>query len=160
MDLGEHPDAAALEAGDEVELPHRPRAVERTGDDAGDLVRELRVGTRTGERELPYVEVKVEVGVLDPVGVVEAQRHLGQAPAQRRKQREALRHQIADVIDLQWPAWPLGVVQNRESADVAALARGLECQELRVEAGQLAHAGSLTYCGGFAVNPAPEPVTP
>ena len=85
------------------------------------------------------MEVDVEVRVLDPVWVVEAQRDLRQAPVQRRQQREALGHERADVIDLEPAAGALGIVQDGERADVPALAGSLEREELRIEAGQLAH---------------------
>ena len=46
MDLGQHRDQAALEPVDQIELPERPGAVERPGEDPRDLLGELLVGAR------------------------------------------------------------------------------------------------------------------
>ena len=75
-------EVVALEALDDVDLPQRAAAVERTADDAGDLVGELLGVARRREREVPDVEVEVEVRVGDPVGAVEAERYLHHAPAE------------------------------------------------------------------------------
>ena len=62
---------------DHVELPQRPRAVERARHDPRDLVGELVVGARRGQRHLAHVVAEVELGLVDPVGIVEPERHLG-----------------------------------------------------------------------------------
>jgi hypothetical protein len=36
------------------------------------------------QRQLANVEVQVEIGILDPVGVIEPERDLDDAPAKRR----------------------------------------------------------------------------
>jgi hypothetical protein len=88
--LGEQRDAAITEAVDHVQLPQGVRAVERSRDEARDLVAELAVVARRGKRELPNMELEVECSVLDPVRVIDAERDGSQAPAKRWQQVDAL----------------------------------------------------------------------
>ena len=66
-----------------------PGAIEREGGEAADERRELlgRAGRR--ERGGADVVVEVEVGVLDPQRVVQAEGHLDQPAAERRREVEA-----------------------------------------------------------------------
>ena len=90
VDLRQHADEPGLVALDHVQLPQRPRAVERPRHDPRHLVGELLVGARRRERHLAHVVAEVDLGLLDPVRVVEPERHLGEPPAQRRELRRAL----------------------------------------------------------------------
>ena len=67
-------------------------------------------------RRLADVEVEVEVGVLDPVRVVEAERHLGELPAERRQHVDALADQPADVLAAQRAAGRGRRVVDRQAA--------------------------------------------
>jgi hypothetical protein len=80
--LGVHRGPAAHQALDEVHLPEWTAPVERALMQAGELLAELLVVAGRGQRDLPYVELQVEVGILDPVRVVEPERHLGEPPAE------------------------------------------------------------------------------
>src|SRR5206468_2427754 len=100
---------------------------------------QLSVVARPWQRELPHVEVEVEVGVVDPVRVVEAERHLGEPPAERGQQRQALLHEPLYVAGVELAARSARGIENRHARHVAGLARALERQELRVHAGQLPH---------------------
>ena len=82
---------------DDVELPQRPRAIQRQRHDPRDLVGELLVGARRRERHLAHVVAEVDLGLLDPVRMVEPERHLGEAPAQRRQLGGALLDQPRDL---------------------------------------------------------------
>jgi hypothetical protein len=144
MDLREHGDVARAQAADDVQLPQRLGAVQRPRHDPRDLLGELLVASRRGQAELAHVEVQVEVEVVDPVGIVEAERHLLQAPAQRRQQRQALGDQRLDVGEREVPGRRRRRVEDRDARDVPALARRLEREELRVEARQLAHRSTAT----------------
>ena len=64
--------APARQAVDQVQLPQRPAAVERPGVQPGGLVGELAVVAGLGQGQLADVELDVEVGVLDPVRLVQA----------------------------------------------------------------------------------------
>jgi hypothetical protein len=100
VDLRQQGDAVAVEAADDVQLPQRTGAVERAGDDPGDLVGELAVRARGGQRELADVEVQVEVLVLDPVGMVDAERDLGELPREgaRRWSRSPMSRQRSRAV--------------------------------------------------------------
>ena len=106
-------DVAGLEPVDQVELPQRVGAVERARRDARDLLGELVVGAGRRERDLADVEVQVEVDVVDPVGVVEAERDLGEAPAQRRElgSRSVSSASMSARVEL-----PVGVVEGSRIA--------------------------------------------
>ena len=51
------------------------------------------------QRHLAHVVAEVDLGLLDPVGMVEPERDLGQPPAQRRQLRRALGEQQLDLFD-------------------------------------------------------------
>jgi hypothetical protein len=71
---------------DQVDLPERSAALQRPGVQAGGLLGELPVAAGGGQGKLPDVELDVEVRVLDPVRLVQAQRHVDQAAAEERDQ--------------------------------------------------------------------------
>ena len=124
---------------DHVQLPQRPRAVERAREDARHLLGELLVVAGRGQRQFAHVEIQVEVLVVHPVRVVEPQRDLDEPPAERREQRQPLLEQALHVAAVELPARRGRRVEDRDSADVPRLARRLERQELRVETGELSH---------------------
>jgi hypothetical protein len=85
------------------------------------------------------MEVQVEVRVLDPVRVVDPERHLHEPPAERRQQVQALRDEAADVVDLERPAGHGRRVVDGQPSDMPVRPGRFHRQELRVEAGQLPH---------------------
>jgi hypothetical protein len=85
------------------------------------------------------VEIEVEVRVVDPVAVVEAERDLDQAPPKRRDERQALGDQVLQVGELEDAARRRRRIDDRHAADVPVVARAFEGQELRVDGRQLAH---------------------
>ena len=143
VQLGQHRHAAALEPLDQVQLPQRPRAVQRAREDPRDGLGQPAVVARRRHRALADVEVEVEGRVLDPVRQVDPERHLDQPPAERRQHVQPLGHHAADVADLERAARRGRRVVDGEAADVPVRARGLHPQELRVEARQLAHTSVL-----------------
>ena len=64
--LRQHRDAAVGEALDEVDLPQRLGAVQRTGDDAGDQLAQLLEAAGARQCGAAYVVAEVEVRVVDP----------------------------------------------------------------------------------------------
>jgi len=88
VDLGQDGEAVAGQALDDVALPERAVAVERAGDDPGDELLDLLVRAGWRDRRVPDVELEVEVGVLDPERVVEAERDVAQPTGERFEQRE------------------------------------------------------------------------
>ncbi len=107
---------------DHVQLPQRAAAVQRAGEDPRHRLGQLPVVAGRRHGGLADVEVEVEVGVLDPVRVVEPERDGHEPPAQRRQQREALRDQAADVLDAERAARRGRRVVDREPADMAVRA--------------------------------------
>jgi hypothetical protein len=105
MDLRERGDIALRQSMDHVQLPQRPGAVQRTGEDARDLLGELLVAARRGKRELADVKVQVEVPVVHPVRVVESERDLGELPPERRQERQAFLQQPLHGARVEGPAW-------------------------------------------------------
>ena len=144
MELGQHRDATVAEAVDQVELPERMGAVQRAGDEPRDLLGQHPLVAGRGQRELADVEVEVEVRVVDPVGVVDPERHLGQAPAKRRQQVQPRGDQLGDRLERQLAAGRGGLVVDRQGADVGVVAAVLDRQELGVDAGQLLHCDPFT----------------
>ena len=73
------PTLPSVEAVDQVQLPQRPRAVERAREDPRHLLGDLLVGRRRRDRQLAHVVLEVEVRIVDPVRVVEPERHRASA---------------------------------------------------------------------------------
>ena len=137
VDLGENAHQATLEPTDDVPLPQRARPVEGRDDDPGDLLGELHVVARRGDGDLPEVELEVEVGIVDPVGVVEVERVGHQLAAVDVEQVDALLEHLADLgIDV---ARPLPRLEDDDRRDVSELGRRLHAQEGGVGGTQLFH---------------------
>ena len=131
-------EALVGETLDHVGQPQRPRAIERPRDDARDDLGELVVAPGRRDGRVAHVEVQIEVGVLDPVGMVEPERDLDQAPAQRLEEVQAL-------LELRAPR-RVGVIAgrvrprvDRQPRDVSELRTRLEMQERRVQSRELLH---------------------
>ena len=86
VDLRERGDVASLEPFDDPALPQRTVAVEGHLDEIGRERGELTLAARRRDRDVVEVLVEVEVGVLDPEWMVDAERDLGEAAAERRGQ--------------------------------------------------------------------------
>jgi hypothetical protein len=139
VDLREHRRVARLETVDQVQLPQRPRPIERAREDPRHLLGKLLVVPRRDQRELADVEVQVEVLVVEPVGVVQPERDLHEPPAHRREQRQPLCQERLDVGAGDRAARAGRRVEDRQPAHVPGLARRLEREELRVQARELTH---------------------
>src|SRR4051794_22210482 len=147
VDLREDGCIAGLEPVDHVELPQRPRPVERAREDARHLLAQLRVGARRGQCELAHVEVEVEVRVVDPVRIVEPERDLDELPLERRQERQPLAQERLQVAARDRAARPRAGVDDPQSANVARLTVCLQREELRVEARELPHAVTAASTG-------------
>ena len=143
VDLRQQRHAATLEPVDQVQLPQRPAAVQRAGEDAGHDLGQAVVVARRRDRGLADVEVEIEVRVLDPVGQVEAERNLGQAPLEHGQQVKPLADQAADVLCGKVAAGGGGRVVHRQASDMPVGPGVLHAQELGIQAGELAHGDIL-----------------
>ena len=74
----------AVQAFEHVDFPQRPVQIERARVDARDLDTELAPVARFGQRDVAHVVFDVEVLVVDPVRVVQLQRHALQLAAKHR----------------------------------------------------------------------------
>ncbi len=140
VDLGELGDqAATVDAFDDVQLPERPSTIERARVDAADRLAELLGCARRRHRVVADVEVDVEVGILDPVRQVEAERNLDEAPAERRQLVDAFEDQLLHRLDT-GPAGHAGRVVDVERGDVTERGRRLHVEEAHIDAAELPHA--------------------
>ena len=140
VDLREHRDVARLQAVDQVELPQRPAAVERPRGDPRDLLGELLVVARRRQRDLADVEVAGRSRCRPPSrgsrGPAAPRPGASAAAAAGAAARRSAPGRPAQLSE---PAGRRRRVEDRQARDVSGLARGLEGEELRVEARQLAH---------------------
>jgi hypothetical protein len=123
MHLGQHRHPALGEAVDQVQLPQRMGSIERPREDPRDRLGQLAVVARRRHRALTDVEVDVEVGVVDPVGVIEPERHLDELAPERRQQVQPAADDPADVRDLDGASRGRRGVEDREAAHVPVGAR-------------------------------------
>jgi hypothetical protein len=91
VDLGQQREAArrqlveAVQPLNDVDLSQRALQVERARVDARGLDAELAPVAGLGQRDVAHVVLKVEQLVLDPVGLVQRQRHVQQLAAEERR---------------------------------------------------------------------------
>ena len=101
------------------------------------------VVTRRGQGQFAHVVLEVEVGILDPVRVIETERNRREPPAERRQQMHALQQHRGHPLRSQDTARRRRRVVDREARDVAMGTAVLHGEELRVEASQLADTAIL-----------------
>ena len=138
VDLADDRDLAVLEALDDVHLPERPRPVQRPTEHVGGELRQLRPAPRGGQGRPAQVVVEVEVGVLDPDRVVQAERHLDQAAPERWQQGQAVLDEGSHPLEAV-ATGHRGRVEEHDRTDVHVVGRGLTRQERGVEAAQALH---------------------
>ena len=123
VDLRHHGLVPALEAVDQVELPQRAGAVERARHDPRHLLGQLRVAAGRRQRQLADVVLEIEVRIVDPVRVVERERHFLQPPAEGWQQRQPLGDHVVDVGELEAAVGARARIEHSHAADVSSLAR-------------------------------------
>ena len=133
--LGDEGDLAVLEALDDPHLPQGPVAVELAADDVGREIAQLAHAAGRGEGGPPQVVVDVELRIVDPHGVAEAQRHLDEAALEDGGQGDAVVDQLADAAEGVATGHRRGV-EDRCDRHVHVQGRCLHVQEARVEAAQ------------------------
>ena len=141
MELREHRPPTVAEPLDDVHLPERVVPIHPTTDDPSDLLGELVGGTGRREPDLTDVEVEVEVRVVHPVRMVEPERHLHHAAAQRSDMTDEGAEPLVHGgvrVELRIRAFV-----DRETVHVPVRRRRLHVEERRVEPGELLHRPSL-----------------
>ena len=152
--LGDDGDALVGQALDDPHLPQGLGPVERmTGDVAGQ-VGQLAQATRTGHRGPPHVVVDVEVGVVDPHRVTQAERDLHQPTPEHRGAGDpggdGLLHPLEGIAPGDG-----GRVENQGEGHVHVESRCLEVQEACVESTQSFHSRPFPYRWGRPVSRTP-----
>ena len=128
---------------DYVCLPERLAAIERPRVQARNLDAELAPVARLRQRDVPHVELDVELGILDPPGPIEHPRHRDEPATEMRKALDACREEPQDVLEPHLAAGCGGGVIDPEPGDVHEVVAAFELQERVIEPGQLSHARTL-----------------
>ena len=134
MHLQEDRSSVVLESFEDVELPERLAAVERTGQDSPHRALQLQPAARLRDRRSPEVEVQVEPIVVDPERPGEAGGQAKDALPQTRREVEARGGDAGDILVRE-----RSVLARREhghARDVHVHGGALEIEEARVEAGE------------------------
>jgi hypothetical protein len=100
---------------DEVKLPQRPGAIERPPRYRCGQLGELAVIPGRRQGDLVQVVRQIKVRIFDPVRLIDAERDLDEPATQRRKQVQALLHDVAQVIERQ--RCPIGL-EREDIADM------------------------------------------
>ena len=96
VDFGDERETAGRQAGDIVEpldhgeFPQRLGQVHRPGVEPRDLDAELAPVAGLGQRDVADVEFDVELGILDPIGMVDVERHADEPLAEAARAGQPL----------------------------------------------------------------------
>ena len=134
--LGQQGEAVAGQPLDQPDLPQRPRAVERLGEDAAGKPLELLVAARAGQRRVAHVEADVEVRIVDPDGAPLVERHERQPLAVAGDQMEPGDDLVHEVLVGRRVA-----VEHHAPTDVHVRRVALQMQKRAVETGQAVRVG-------------------
>lgn len=89
----------SIETFDDVHLPQRSTAIERTCVQARNLVHQLAPVAWLGQRQVAHVELEIDLRILDPVGPVESQRNHRQAPPEDGRDMQSRAEMPKDVLE-------------------------------------------------------------
>jgi len=138
VDLGDDADATVLEALDDPHLPQRAIAVELAAGDLPGELTQLAAPARGRGADAPQVVVEVEVLVLDPHRVVEAEGDLGEAAVEQRRHVQPGADELLDLVERVAPGHG-GRVDHHGHGHVHVVRGRLEVEEGGVETGQAFH---------------------
>ena len=134
MHLEEDRTSVVLESFEDVELPERLAAVQRTGQDSPHHALQLEPAARLRDRRSPEVEVQVEPIVVDPERPGEAGGQAEDALPQTRREVEARGGDAGDILVREGAV--LARREHGHARDVHVHGGALEIEEARVEAGE------------------------
>jgi hypothetical protein len=100
------------------------------------LLPELTFVTRRWEANVAHVKVEVEVGIFDPIRMVEAEGHFDEPATKWRQQVEALADDAFDFVERKRCSGS-GRVENSEAADMSVCRGRFHVEKAGVEAGEL-----------------------
>ncbi len=135
VDLGHHGKASlwqpldVVEPLDDGELPERFGEVERPGMQPRNLDAELSPVTGLRQPDVTHVILEVEVAILDPVRVIQIERHVDQLLAKRSRQVQAALEVGEDVLEAQLAPLDRALVVNHDATDVHGRLGGFEVEK-------------------------------
>ena len=136
VDLAHHPDPPVLEPGHQEDLPQRPRPVQRSGEDRRAERLEARVADPVVRRcERHDVGREIELGVIDPARLGQAQRRRLEPPAAPRDLVQPSRRPVSQRLHRR-ARTPGRRREHRAEADVHMGLRRLKAQERAVDGRQ------------------------
>ena len=138
VQLGEGRHPAILETLDQIQLPERAGTIQRSCVDPRHQLRQLSAIARRWHGDVTDVEIEIELGVLDPVRVIEAEGNGHEFAAKRREQVDPAGDERSERLEVE-SIRGRGRVQDDHAGDVTVLGRRLEVEEAGVESGELLH---------------------
>ena len=97
--------------------------------EASDLDAELAPVTGLGQRDMADVEFKVELRVLDPIGMVEIERHPHQPLAKAARAGQSGTDEVEDILEADETARRCRGIVDGDRADVHRCVRRLQIDE-------------------------------
>ena len=128
-----------VEALDDVQLPQRPIEVEGPRHEASHLDAELAPVAGRRQGDVADVELQIEVGILDPVRVVEVERDADESLTEHAGLVEPLVDVIEDALERDGAAGRGRRVVDRDAPARHVRARRLGIEERGVHPGELLH---------------------
>src|SRR5206468_11536272 len=115
-----------VETLDHVDLPERVVVIEGTRVQACRLDAELTPVTRLRQRDVADVEFEIEVGILDPVRVVEIERHVREPLPEAPHEMEPPLEVGQNSLEGDPAPWGGRLVVDQDASDVHRSVRGFE----------------------------------
>ena len=146
MNLQQHGETAhrqiakTVQPFDHIHFPQRALQIKRAGVDARGLNAELAPVARFGQREVAHVIFDIESLVLDPVRVVEIQRHAQNLLAKDRQAAEAALDMRQDLLETDLAPRRGGLIVDMQQRDVRVGVGAIRIDVGSIVFAQLSHA--------------------
>ena len=128
--LGEQREPSALQPLDQIHLPERTIAIERSRHEATDEIAQLGIGARAWQRGPAYVIADVEFLVVDPHRVGQPPRDRAHLLPIARHESDACLDQVPEAVVVESA---LGLLEQHDPTDVHRGRRLLQVEERHVE---------------------------
>jgi hypothetical protein len=145
MDLGDIGIAALGQAFDIVEpldhgeFPRRAFEIQRAGEDTRGLDAQLPPVSRRGQRNMADMVFEVEIGVLDPIGIVEVEGHAHHALAHGLGELQTAFEKGEDILEADETSGRSRGVVDQDRSDVHRRVARFQRDEARIHALELLH---------------------